>query len=271
MTDDDRGDAARQYVYVGTDGTVRALNLPHKAVPGTDAQADRFAYVTRAGDSWRIHVVKASTGRELTTVDVVADYTWAGWDVPPVGISGDYVVLGVDKGQRVLDWRTGKCEPDVPGAQLPSVGGGQALGGKLSAEVYRLGDSRAVRSVRDLALPDASGGHPWADNELSPDGRFVQTINTFVTVDGAGEVTEVSKPDGKVVRHPVVYVTEVASGRRITLPGHSKTYGWTPDGRLVRVDGTTITTCDGSTGNCTSREVPAGPGTVRMAGRYLGS
>ena len=39
----------------------------------------------------------------------------------------------------------------------------------------------------------------------------------------------------------------------------------------MRVDGTKVTTCDGSTGACTVRTVPAGPGKIRMAGKYLGS
>lgn len=272
VTNDDDGDAKRDYVYVGTNGSVRPLHLPGDVVPGADAQADRFAYVTKAWNGYRIHVVEASTGRELATRSLHARYTWAGWDVPPIGLTGDYVVLGVDHDQQVLNWRTGARAADVPGEQLPSVGGGRALGGSLGAVTYRLGDSAPLRSTEELEVPAALGHEPWASNELSPDGRFVQTTTTFVMLDDKGKVVDVTDgATGERVRHPVVHVTDVATGRRITLPGNSRTYGWTPDGRLMRVDGTTVTTCDGDSGRCTTRTVPSGKGRLKMAGRYFGS
>lgn len=199
-------------------------------------------------------------------------YTWAGWDLPPIGLTGDHVVLGVDGAQRVLNWRTGERVADVPGTQLPSTGGGRALGGELGARTYRLGDSASLRSTADLAVADESGEHVWADNELSPDGRFVLTVNTTVLIDDQGDIEEVlGGRDQEPVADPVVHVTDVDTGHRITLPGHGRTYGWTPDGRLMRVDATKVTTCDGATGDCTSRTVPEGPGNIAMAGRYFGS
>ncbi|MDX6232490.1 MAG: hypothetical protein QOH68_1474 [Nocardioidaceae bacterium] len=272
VTNDNAGDVKRDYVYVGTDGSVRELNLPGKVVPGTDAQADRFAYLTKKGSGYEIHVIEASTGQELATRSFDAPYSWAGWSVPPIGLTGDFVVLGVDNHQQVINWRTGKRAADVPGTQLPTTGGGRALGGENGGVTYRLGDSSVLRSTKDLATVDESGGDPWAMNELSPDGRFVETTNTTIGVDERGHVTEIySGVGGEVVSDPVVHVTDVATGHRITLPGNSRTYGWTPDGRLMRVDGTKVTTCDGATGACTSRTVPDGPGTIRMAGKYLGS
>jgi hypothetical protein len=273
VTNDDEGTAKREYVYVGTDGSVRELDLPGKVVPGTDAEADRLAYLTKDGPSWRIHVVEASTGREVASVPHAARYTWAGWDVPPIGLTGDYVVLGVDGDQQVLNWRTGKQVADVPGTQLPSAGGGRALGGSLGDKTYRLGDSKELRSTTDLAVPSEPGDpHPFASNSLSPDGRFVETTNTFVERDDQGRVARVvDRASQEPVSNPVVHVTDVDTGARITLPGHAFTYGWTPDGRLMRVDGTKVTTCDASSGECTSTTVPAGKGAIRMAGRYLGS
>ncbi len=272
VSDDDAGDVKRDYVYVGTDGTVRELDLPGKVVPGTDAQADRFAYVTKHGDGYEIHVVEASTGRELGSRAFDAPYTWAGWDVPPIGLTGDYVVLGVDTDQQVIDWRSGERVADVPDAQLPSTGGGRALGGELGEVTYELGDSKALRSTKGLRAVDEDGGNAWANNELSPDGRYVLTTNTFIEVDDDGRVLGViSGADGEVVDDPVVHVTDVGTGERITLPGHARTYGWTPDGRLMRVDGSKVTTCDGSTAACSTRTMPDGPGTIRMAGTYLGS
>lgn len=270
VTNDDAGDVKRDYVYVSTDGTGRELHLPGKVVPGADAQADRFAYLTKKGAGYEIHVVEASTGRELVTRDYDATYTWAGWDVPPIGLTGDFVVLGVDGDQQVVNWRTGERAADVPGTQLPSTGGGRALGDGPGDVTYQLGDSSALRSTTDLGVDDGSG-HRWAMNDLSPDGRFVQTTNTFISEDEKGRTDVISGDSGEVVDDPVVHVTEVATGRRITLPGHGRTYGWTPDGRLMRVDGTKVTTCDASSGACTSQTVPDGPGTIRMAGRYLGS
>jgi hypothetical protein len=273
VTNNDDGTAKRDYVYVGTDGSVRELNLPGEVVPGTDAQADRLAYLTKEGTGWRIHVVEASTGREIASVTHDARYTWAGWDVPPIGLTGDFVVLGVDGDQQVLNWRTGKQVADVPDTQLPSSGGGRTLGGPLGDKTSRLGDSKELRSTTDLAVPSEPGDrYPFADNSLSPDGRFVETTNTFVESDvDTGKERVVSGADMEPVAHPVVHVTDVDSGKRITLPGHSFTYGWTPDGRLMRVDGTKVTTCDASSGECSSTFVPAGKGKIRMAGRYLGS
>ena len=273
VTNDDAGDAKRDYVYVGTDGSVRELNLPGEVVPGTDAQADRLAYLTKEGSGWRIHVVEASTGREIASVTHAARYTWAGWDVPPIGLTGDFVVLGVDGDQQVVNWRTGERVADVPDTQLPAVGGGRALGGPMGDKTYQLGDSKELRSTTDLAVSSEPGDrYPYADNSLSPDGRFVETTNTLIeSNDDTGEERVVSGADMKPVARPVVHVTDVATGMRITLPGNARTYGWTPDGRLIRVDGTKVTTCDASSGECTSTTVPAGNGTVRMAGRYLGS
>lgn len=271
VTNNDAGDVKRDYVYVGTDGSVRELNLPGKVVPGADAQADRFAYLTKQGAGYEIHVVKASTGREVAALPFDAPYTWAGWDVPPIGLSGDFVVLGVNGAQQVVNWRTGEPAADVPGTRLPSTGGGRALGGDMADETYTLGNSRALRSTKDLAATDETGENPWAMNELSPDGRYVQTVNTFINFDDKDRFIGVSGANGKIISNPVVYVTDVATGKRITLPGHGRTYGWTPDGRLMRVDGTKVTTCDGSTGACTDRSMPAGPGAIHMAGKYLGS
>jgi hypothetical protein len=272
VTNDDDGTARREYVYVGTDGTVRDLDLPGDVVPGTDAQADRFAYLTKESSGFRIHVVEASTGRELASLPYKARYTWAGWDVPPIGLTGDHVVIGVDAGQEVVDWRTGRRAAVVPGSQVPSTGGGRALGGDIGDTTYRVGDSRALRSTTDLAVVVDQEGHLTGDNVLSPDGRFIESVNTSLQTDEWGRnPTVVSGSSGEVVDDPVVYVTDVDSGRRITLPGHAFTYGWTPDGRLMRVDGTKVTTCDASTGACTSTTVPAGTGKIRMAGRYLGS
>ncbi|KRC64327.1 hypothetical protein ASE12_05815 [Aeromicrobium sp. Root236] len=271
VTNDDAGDVKRDYVYVGTDGSVRELNLPGNVVPGTDAQADRYAYLTKQGSGFQIHVIEASTGDELATRSFDAPYSWAGWSVPPIGLTGDFVVLGVDGRQQVINWRTGERAADVPGTQLPVTGGGRALGGENGGVTYRLGDSHALRSTRDLATVAESGLGPWAMNELSPDGRFVETTNTFVGYDDRGHFIGVQSVDGKTISHPVVHVTDVATGHRVTLPGNSRTYGWTPDGQLMRVDGTKVTTCDGATGDCTSRTVPEGPGKIHMAGKYLGS
>lgn len=276
VTNDEAGDVKRDYVYVGTDGSARPLNLPGKVVPGTDAQADRFAYLTKKGSGYLMHIVEASSGRELATRPFDARYTWAGWDVPPIGLTGDFVVVGVDKNQQVINWRTGERVADLPVGQLPSTGGGRALGGELGDVTYQLGESTTLRSTADLAVIDkfdeAGAEHPWASNELSPDGRFVLTTNTWIEVDDNGRVIEVSSGvDGEAIENPVVYITTVATGRRITLPGHHETYGWTPDGRLMRVDDTKVTTCNASSGACTSRTMPGGPGTIRMAGRYLGS
>ena len=273
VTNDDDGTAKRDYVYVGTDGSVRELNLPGEVVPGTDAQADRLAYLTTKDDSYEIHVVEASTGRELATHDYDATYTWAGWDVPPIGLTGDYVVIGVDSAQQVVDWRTGERVKDVPGTRLPSVGGGRALGGPLGDVIYRVGDSRKLRSTTELSAPsEPAESHRLSSSSLSPDGRFVTTANTFVQRDDKGRVEAVTDgATGEVIDNPVISVTDVGTGQSIALPGHASTYGWTPDGRLMRVDGTNVTSCDASSGECTSTSVPSGNGTIRMAGRYIGS
>lgn len=273
VTNDDDGTARRQYVYVGTDGTVRQLDLPGKVVPGADAQADRFAYVTKNGRGYRIHVLEASTGRELATQDFDAPYTWAGWDVPPIGLTGDYVVVGVDKAQRVINWRTGERLADVPGVQLPSAGGGRALGSDLGWTAYRLGDSARLRSTKDLAVySDGDKDNPWASNEISPDGRFIQTTNTFIGYDEDNKFLGVADgATGEVLDDPRVYVTDIKTGHRISLPGDAHTYGWTPDGRMIRVEGTKITTCDAASGDCTSRRIQGGAGKIRMASHYLGS
>lgn len=269
VSDDDAGDAPRGWVYVGTDGTVRRLDLPPKVVPGADAAADRLAYVTKAGSGYEVHVVEASSGDELAVVPFDGGYSWAGWTVPPIGLTGDYVVVGTNDAQKVLNWRTGRAVAAVPGEQLPSTGGGRALGGDHGSTAYQLGDARQLGSTADLTV--GSGDGRWASNELSPDGRFVQTTTTFVSTDEDGTRTVVDGVEGNEVRNPVVHVTDLDTGRRITLPGDGFTYGWTPDGRLVKVEGSRVTTCDAATGACSTRTVPDGPGKIRVAGTYLGS
>lgn len=259
VTDDNNGDATRAYVYVGTDGSVRPLDLPGDVVPGADAQADRLAYLTHDGPGYRVHVVQASTGREIATQRFVATYTWAGWDMPPIGLTGDHVVIGADDGQHVIDWRTGERLENVPGVQLPSTGGGRALGDLFGATTYEVETGTALRSTDDLTAADEPGGEPWASNELSPDGRFVLTV-------GFGSLAGSRPTEGAQVN-----ITEVATGHRITLPGDSRTYGWTPDGDLMRADATSTTTCDAATGHCVDRTAPSGAGRIHMAGRYLGS
>lgn len=283
VTANDAGDAPREYVYVGTDGKVRELNLPGKVVPGTDAQADRLAYLSGGNGRYTVHVARASTGQELAAQSFSADYTWAGWDLPPVGLTGDYVVVGVDDDQLVINWRTGERAAPVPGAQLPITGGGRALGAddndaghELLENVYSVGDSARLRSTEDLTATskeqfDVNSPTKQAFNLLSPDGRFVLTTTWAMAYDEKERFLGFLDVDMKPIDDPVVIVTNVETGARVSLPATPQGYGWTPDGRLLTVEGSTVTTCDGDTGRCTSRTMPDGPGHIRLAGKYLGS
>ena len=233
------GGAPFHFELVEPDGTAAELALTlGDVVPSTDPSLPYLAYAASRGPLFQAVVRDISTDQTEASIDIGGKFTWGGWEAPPVSLSGAEVYVGTDDKTEVIDWRSGQRTTSdvVPGSTVPDVKGGRLLrAGAGSAEVV---DAQSGKVV--LTIPGATGD----GTELSPDGRFA------IVRGRAGSV-----------------IYNVDTGAKVQVP--SSDWGWSSDSDDVfRVDGSTMTTCSTSTGQCRDTSVPSvGKGAfVRYAG-----
>jgi hypothetical protein len=236
------GGAPFHFQLVREDGVATKLDLTlGEVVPSTDPAQPYLAWATMTDGKIQVVVRDVSTDRDVATVDVPGTFTWGGWEAPPVSLSGDEVYVATDDRAEVVDWRTGQTHPSdvVPGSTYLTVNGGHVLTQGNAVEVLDA-DSGKVLLHLDTSADSA---------ELSPDGRFA-------VVSRAGQ--------------DQLYDLETGATSRVPL----SSYGWSSNSTHVfGVQGSTLTTCSTSTGDCHDTSVPpvAGNTPVRYAGRAFES
>ena len=234
------GGAPSHFELVKPGGTAAKLALTlGDVVPSTDPSLPYLAYAAKGGGPlFQAVVHDISTDRTEAAIDIAGKFTWGGWEAPPVSLSGADVYVGTDDKTEVIDWQTGQTTTSdvVPGSALPDVEGGRLLrAGTGSTDVV---DAQSGRVLLAISGAKEDGA------DLSPDGRFA--------IVRAG--------DGSVIYN-------VDTGAKVHVP--SSDWGWSSDSEDVfRVDGSTMTTCSTSTGQCQDTSVPSvGKGAfVRYAG-----
>ena len=240
------GGAPFHFALVDGEGAVHDLGLTlGEVVPATDPDAPYLAYAAAQGDSTQVVVVDVTSGDEVARVDVVDQFSWGGWEAPPVALAGDVVYVGMDKEALTVNWRTGESSASdvVPGGGIPVVSGGHV--------VVQHGESKPV-SVVDAAtgatlLDVKAGAFPYVT--LSPDGRFAKVV------------------DQEMEQGFELYTVD--TGRSVPIHGAPWDYGWTSDGELFSVSGDGVDVCSPTTGECNGSPLPAGvsvDGDLRVMG-----
>jgi hypothetical protein len=231
------GGGPQRFSLVTPDGTVEPVSVvTEEVVPGVEPTQPYLTYAEVVDGEVQVVVHDVATDEEVARVPVPGKHTWGGWSAPPVALSGDRVYVGTNEKMLVVNWRTGlvvRTDTIPPG--YPDVKGGRAVtsgGGRASVV-----DAETGKTL--LSVDAGQFGYFF----LSPDGRFAS----------------IDAEDGKTVD-----VYDVDAQTKVSLPGQSYDYGWSPDGDLFRVKGDQVITCSTSTGECTSEtiDLPAEGGGV---------
>ena len=55
------------------------------------------------------------------------EFTWAGWEAPPISLDGDHVYAGMDEATLDINWRDGSVTTarGLPGGTAPDVRNGR--------------------------------------------------------------------------------------------------------------------------------------------------
>ncbi|RJS45052.1 hypothetical protein [Nocardioides cavernaquae] len=269
------GDRTSNYFVLAGDGTVRdfALDLGDLK-PGTDPTLPYLAYSVKGDDSkhWELLLRDVRTGKVATRVPYEGAFTWGGWNAPPVALSGDYAYVGIDDATLAINWRTGavKTAKGLLPSRMPTVAGGRELVDPRNDEqggVRELESDDAVTesyTVLDAVTGERVGGFditgtvlstPWP--QLAPDGQHV--LLTPMAMCNEDNECHYEDPSTTVLD------VETGASRRFTIG--DGTFGWSPDGRLLLVTGTEVTSCDADTGECRTTPVKIdGTGPIRVSG-----
>ena len=217
------GGAPFHFDLVKPDGTTTKLGVTlGDVVPATDPGQPYLAWATMSGGKVQVIVHDVSTDQDVATVDVPGGFDGSGWAAPPVALSGDLVYVGTNDEAEVVNWRTGQTHPSdvVPGSSLLTVHGGRVLIWQRNAIEVRDAESGKVLLHLDGDANDAV---------LSPDGYFA-------VVSRAGQ--------------DVLYDLESGATSRVSLTS----WGWSSnDDEVFGVQGSTLTTCSTTTGQCRTR------------------
>lgn len=254
------GSTPDAYSLVGIDGSVTGLGIELGDVsPSTDPSQPYLAYAREGIDTdWEVVVLDLRDGKAAAVVPVEGDFSWGGWDAPPVALSGDRVYVSLDDETVAVSWRTGEsATAGAPGSSYPAIEADRFLqvendvsGDELNATVRVLD---ALTGEVLLELPGV--GDRFAS--LSPDGRSVMVL-PYLLVDDDGQVA----PIENAVLHGV------DGNRSVDLPASPPGgYGWSPDGAAISVGPDGLTRC--SWDGCST--VPVGrsassSGTFRLGG-----
>lgn len=240
------GGAPFHFALVDNGGAVHDIGLTlGEVVPATDPGEPYLAYAAAQGASTQVVVVDVTSGDEVARVDVPDEFSWAGWEAPPVALAGDVVYVGMDKEALTVNWRTGESSASdvVPGGSIPVVSGGHV--------VVQHGESKPVSVVdatTGATLLDVRAG-AYGYVTLSPDGRFAKVVDQ-------------EKEQG-------FELYTVETGASVPIHGAPWDYGWTSDGELFSVSSQGVDVCSPTTGECSGSPLPAGvsvDGDLRVMG-----
>lgn len=254
------GSTPDAYSLVGLDGSVTGLGIELGDVsPSTDPTQPYLAYAREGDDTdWEVVVLDLRDGKAAAVFPVEGDFSWGGWDAPPVALSGDRVYVSLDEETVAVTWRTGEsATAGVPGSSYPDIEADRFLqvendvsGDELDATVRVLD---AMTGEVLLELPGV--GDRFAS--LSPDGRSVMVL-PYLLMDDDGQVGPI---EGAVLH-------DVEDGRSLGLPTSPPGgYGWSPDSGAISVGPDGLTRC--SLDGCSTTPVNRGAfegGTFRLGG-----
>lgn len=218
------GGGPQRFSLVQNDGTITPISVEtEETVHATDPTQPYLAYARTRGGTVEVVVHDVSTDEEVAAVPVPG----ASASFLPVALSGDLVYLGAEGQDFVIDWTTGEVTQPGIVRGYPVVAGGHA------AVATEPGEALVLDAATGETLLSVETGD-YGYLTLSPDGRFAK-------LDPQDQVSGFD-------------VYDVATGKRVQLPGAPYDYGWTADGDLFRLQGGMLSTCEATTGSCTRSE-----------------
>ena len=242
------------YALVDDAGDVTDFSLElGDRVPGTDPGEPYLAYAdaTDSPDVWNIVLRDVRTGEVARTIPVSGAFTWGGWVAPPVALSGSHVYVGMDDATLDVDLATGTVTESgtLPASTMPSVTAGREVVEERRQSGSRVIDVATGEVLLRVADPDRF-------LTLAPDGRHAVAVGwRTCTEDGECRFDE-----------PVAQVYDLASGTSRDLDVSDSSYGWTPAGLLLRVDGDSVDVCDPGSDECFSTPVEVDGRDLRLGG-----
>jgi hypothetical protein len=219
------GGGPQRFSLVTPEGAVRPIGVvTEETVAATDPEQPYLAYAETTGGTTEVVLRDLRDDTEAARIALPSGLSWGGWPAPPVALSGDLVYVGTDDTMRAVNWRTGEItEVDTVDPGYPDISAGRSVsGGEQEVTVV---DVATGDTLLDVPLDDFGFG------TLSPDGHFVKVDSGMDP--GAG-----------------VDVYDVETGASVTIEGEG--FGWSPDSDLFSVHGSRLTTCEPTTGECTS-------------------
>lgn len=241
------------YTLVDADGrtTDFALQLGDR-VPGTDPRQPYLAYAQKTDDPrvWDVILRDVRTGTVFRTMEVTGAFTWGGWVAPPVSLSGTHVYVGMDRATLDVDWQDSTVTTSpLPPSFMPTVAGGREVTFDDAANTQTIIDAQTgavlLHLSQDLRLL-------W----LSPDGAHAIAVSSR-TCDDDNHCT---------FDNPTAVVYDLATGAHHRFTVGDGSYGWTPDGDLLRVDEDSVDVCDSDTVVCRSTPVEVDGRSLRLGG-----
>lgn len=245
------------YALLTDAGEVHSLGLQlGDRAPSTDPTLPYLAYAEKRGlrghDDWNVVLLDVRTAQEVVSIPVEGDFTWGGWNAPPVALDGDHVYVALDEATLDVHWRTGEVgtASHLSPAFLPDVDAGHSV---------LIDDQANTSTVIDVATGRTLMQRSQDEGQLSlsPDGRFALLLS-MATCDDDNTCT---------MDDPQTEVFDVATGARLTTVHlATRDFGWTPDGRLLRADGRGVELCSPQTGACEATGIRLDDGSVKVGG-----
>lgn len=229
------GGGPQRFSLVRPDGTVERIDVTtEETVHSTDATQPYLAYAeeTESGVDVVVHDVRDNT--EAARVEIAGPFDQDAWMPPPVSLSGDSVYVTTSPTAYAVNWRTG----DVTETDAVEPGGFVSIhGGRQTDEVD--GRATVVDAATSEVLLDATmTKNQWGGFQLSPDGRYaLLSVEDMMSTEKTASTVD---------------VYDVESGEKVSIPRDN--YGWTVDGHLFSVSKHELTTCEATTGQCTTVE-----------------
>jgi len=248
---------ASHYELIRPDGTHTGIDLTMgDRVVGTDPGSPNVAYAEPNGDRWDFVVIDLTNKQEIARTTVDGDFTWGGWEAPPVTTTDHRMWALFDDGWVEYDWRTGQTRL-VPDSQSAPLAAAHARFMVDQGMTWQVREFAAEGALRDVPL----GGDEDARTtpEFSPDGRFARVASQFGVYDDAGRLIRSAGPFRFI---------SVDTGKVVTLDVDGE-LGWTPGGNTLQVDAKDdrLTVCDPGTGSCDEIDLPvSGTGKVKLGG-----
>jgi hypothetical protein len=170
---------------------------------------------------------------------------------PPVALSGSHVYVGMDEATLDVDLASGEVteSASLPGATAPGVTGGREVVEKRRDRGSSVVDVATGEILLQVDDPDRFV-------TLAPGGRHAISVSWRTCTD----------EDRCSFDQPLAEVFDLASGTSVYIDVSEASYGWTPRGDLLRVDGDSVDVCDPGTNECFSTPVEVDGRNLRLGG-----